>query len=239
MPTSSTECLLEAAFTQRTLAMPVAAAGLLARYWELLQEWASAVNLTGCRTAAEFVDVLVLEALAPIALGLTAPPDGSIFDVGSGSGSPGIVLAVAWPERQVLLVEANERKAAFLRHVAGTLPLANVTVLHARAEAVGQDRRWREAVALVVSRAAAKPPRACELCLPLVRVGGQVWLYLSGVDGDVVGAQAAALAPLGVGVVEMHPTGARKQCVAVLHKIGSTDAVHPRPERQAKRRPIF
>ena len=58
--------------------------------------------------------------------------EGQIVDVGSGGGAPGIPLAVALPEREVTLLEANRRKCEFLERWARELP--NVRVVCGRAE---------------------------------------------------------------------------------------------------------
>ena len=97
--------------------------------------------------------------------------DGSIVDVGSGGGSPGIPLAAALPDREVTLLEANGRKAAFLERIAAGFP--NVRVVRGRAEEQDTDM-----YGVAVARALAPPPVAAEWCLPLVREGGGVVLYV-------------------------------------------------------------
>lgn len=238
-----TERVIAAALAPLQLNLPEAAYGTLAAYWELLREWRQAVNLTGCETAADFAQTLVAEALAPLSLGLAPPPDGEIVDVGSGGGSPGIPLSIAWPHRRFILIESRQKRAAFLRHVAATLPLPNVEVLADRAEDAGHSPDRRERYALAVTRAAAALPRACELCLPLVRPGGTVWLYLSGEDGRRLVSRSEALERLGGTAAEFHgapSTGqAPSKCVGVVTKTGGTEAAYPRTEARARRDPLF
>ena len=90
--------------------------------------------------------------------------EGPIVDVGSGGGSPGIPLAAALPDREVTLLEANGRKAAFLERIAAGFP--NVRVIRGRAEEQATD-----VYGVAVARALAPPPVAAEWCLPLVRAG--------------------------------------------------------------------
>src|SRR5919202_4290218 len=97
--------------------------------------------------------------------------DGPIVDVGSGGGTPGIPLAAALPEREVTLLEANERKAAFLERAATEFP--NVRVVRGRAEEQAVD-----AYGVAVAKALAPPPVAAEWCLPLVSPGGGVVLWI-------------------------------------------------------------
>jgi len=78
---------------------------------------------------------------------------GSIVDVGSGGGAPGIPLAAALPDRQVTLLEANGRKCAFLRGIAREFP--NVEVVQGRAE-----EQQTEQYGVALAKALAAPPVA-------------------------------------------------------------------------------
>ncbi|MDP9283513.1 MAG: class I SAM-dependent methyltransferase, partial [Actinomycetota bacterium] len=94
---------------------------------------------------------------------------GAIVDVGSGGGAPGIPLAHALPEREVVLVEAERRKCEFLEQWAPP----NARVVWGRAEE--QETDW---AGVAVAKALAQPPTAAEWCLPLVREGGAVILWV-------------------------------------------------------------
>src|SRR4029077_18404421 len=95
--------------------------------------------------------------------------EGPIADVGSGGGAPGIPLAHVLPEREVVLIEAERRKADFLEAHAP----ANARVVWGRAEE--QETDW---AGVAVAKALAHPPTAVEWCLPLVREGGAVVLWV-------------------------------------------------------------
>jgi 16S rRNA (guanine527-N7)-methyltransferase len=146
---------------------------------------------------------------------------GSLIDVGSGGGSPGIPLAAALPEREVTLLDAERRKCDFLRRWAP----ANAAVVWGRAEEQPLER-WDVALA----KALAQPPVAAELCLPLVRVGGAAILWL-GEHADV-DRLAAASDRLGGGAPELHDG------LAVLSKIAPTPPGFPRRAGVAKKRPL-
>ncbi|MGH9065035.1 MAG: RsmG family class I SAM-dependent methyltransferase [Acidimicrobiales bacterium] len=112
------------------------------------------------------------------ALGFAAaaggPPE-RVLDLGSGGGLPGLVLALRWPHAAVALLDASERRAAFLREAVATLGLGErVTVLQARAEEAGRDGTWREQCDLVVARGFGRPAVTAECAAPLVAVGGAV-----------------------------------------------------------------
>jgi 16S rRNA G527 N7-methylase RsmG len=155
------------------------------------------------------------------ALPLLERYEGAAVDVGSGSGSPGIPLAAAVPEREVTLLDAERRKCDFLRRWA---PL-NAEVVWGRAEEQPPER-WGVALA----KALAPPPVAAELCLPLVRTGGAAILWL-GEKADLE-RLAAAAEQVGGGLPDMHDG------LAVLPKIAPTPPGFPRRVGVAKKRPL-
>lgn len=107
----------------------------LIAYLVELERWNKTYNLTAVRDPQAMVIRHVLDCLA-IAEFITGP---RLVDVGSGPGLPGIVLALAQPELAVTLVEANRKKASFLRHVRRQLGLGNIAVQQARVESVAQE----------------------------------------------------------------------------------------------------
>ncbi len=147
--------------------------------------------------------------------------DGTVIDVGSGGGSPGIPLAAALADRDVALLDAEQRKCDFLRRWAPP----NALVVWGRAEEQTPEH-WDVALA----KALALPPVAAELCLPLVRVGGAVLLWL-GERADLE-RLAAASEQLGGGRPELHDG------LAVLPKIAPTPPGFPRRVGVAKKRPL-
>jgi 16S rRNA (guanine527-N7)-methyltransferase len=109
-----------------------------------------------------------------------APPNPSprILDLGSGGGVPGLVVASEWPEATLVLLEANGRRAEFLRRAVGRLGLGDrVSVLQDRAESAGRDPQHRAAFDEVLARSFGRPAVVAECGAPLLRVGG--WLIVS------------------------------------------------------------
>ena len=104
----------------------------LLQYLALLDRWNHTYNLTAVRDPREMVTRHLLDSLAMHAF----VEDGSLADLGTGPGLPGIPLAIAKPRLQVTLVESNGKKARFLREAVRTLGLSNARVAESRAEAV-------------------------------------------------------------------------------------------------------
>jgi 16S rRNA (guanine527-N7)-methyltransferase len=146
---------------------------------------------------------------------------GPVVDVGSGGGAPGIPLAYELPEREFVLLEAQERKCAFLRSHAPV----NARVVWGRAEEQPVD--W---AGCAVAKALASPPVAAEWCLALVRPGGAVVLWVGpSADAEHVARVAVRLSAK----IEDAPKG-----FFVLRKLAPTPRGFPRRTGVAKKRPL-
>jgi 16S rRNA (guanine527-N7)-methyltransferase len=190
-----------------------------------LERWLAALlatpGLTSIDEAAEARRVLLDDALRGV--GVVARLDAPIVDVGSGGGSPGIPLAAAFPDREVVLLEARRRKCEFLREVAREYP--NVSVVEGRAEEQETDR-----FGVAVAKALAKPPVAVEWCLPLVRPGGAAVLWL-GATADL-GAVSRVSEQVGGAAPQL------EDGLVVVRKVSPTPEGFPRRPGMARKRPL-
>ena len=121
---------LVAGLSALSLALDDAAIERLLDYVALLERWNAAYNLTAVRDPAEMVTRHLLDslAIAPHVTGAT------LADLGSGAGLPGVPLAIVAPEREILLVDSNGKKARFLREAVRKLALAKTRVAESRVE---------------------------------------------------------------------------------------------------------
>src|SRR5687767_6202551 len=175
----------------------------LSRYLDLLLEANQTMNLTRIvdRASAEVQHVGDALTLLPL---LPAGPH-RLADVGSGGGVPGIPLAVARPDAQVLLIESTKKKAAFLRGAAEQLGLQNVRVTEQRAEDVGRaGSPEREAFDVVIARAVATLDWLVEWCLPLARKGGKMLAMKGQKVVEELPAAAKAIRALNGGEAVVH-----------------------------------
>ncbi len=112
--------------------------GALYQHYTLLDRWNKKMSLTSVAPGPETVTRHYCESLF-----LAAHLDmenGSVADIGSGAGFPGVPMAILKPACKVSLVESNQRKAVFLRET--TRGLTNVSVIARRAEEVSEPFDW-------------------------------------------------------------------------------------------------
>ena len=142
---------------------------LLYRHFELLSRWNERMDLTSVDTPDEVVSRHYCESLF---FGLRAPRNGvnlSVIDFGSGAGFPGVPLAVLHPEWQVTLLEANQRRAVFLKEATRELP--NVRVVAERGERFDQRHDCIVARAVNVPEVLRCVPRLADTIGLLVSEG--------------------------------------------------------------------
>ena len=131
MTTLQTE--LAAGLTTLDLSISDAAQTQLLRFIALMAKWNAVYNLTAIRDESRMLTHHLLDALS---IARFIPKDSTLIDIGSGGGVPGIPLAIARPDLNVLSVEPNSKKASFQQQVRIDLGLDNFDVQAARAEAV-------------------------------------------------------------------------------------------------------
>jgi 16S rRNA (guanine527-N7)-methyltransferase len=190
-----------------------------------IERWLEALvrtpGLTAVRDPAEARRLHVDESLG--ALETVERFEGSIVDVGSGGGAPGIPLAAALPLREVTLLESHRRKCDFLEGWTSEFP--NLRVVCGRAEEQPVD-----SYGVAVAKALAPPPVAAEWCLPLVAPGGAAVLFVGpSAEAERVAAVAERLA---AELVESPPG------MFVLQKLGATPVGFPRRPGIARKRPL-
>ena len=110
--------------------------------------------------------VTLLAQLTSVEAAVTA------LDLGSGGGVPGLILAVAFPSWRWVLLDAMEKRTAFLLAAAAQLDGDRIQVVRARAEVVGRDPSFRSAMDVVTARSFGAPAVVAECAAPLLRQGG-------------------------------------------------------------------
>ena len=211
----------------------------LEAYARLLVEWNEKMNLTAIVdeegiALKHFLDSLALLRMAEI------PQGAKVADVGTGAGFPGLVLKIARPDIELVLIDSLQKRLNFLAEVLSQIGIS-AELVHARAEDAGHDQKLRESFDFVTARAVANLSVLSEYCLPLVRVGG-VFAPMKTAEAEQEIADAKpAIAALGgkireVKLYELPIAGGRS--VAVIDKERQTPQKYPRQGTKISKKPI-
>jgi 16S rRNA (guanine527-N7)-methyltransferase len=185
---------------------PALAAPLLA-YLALLDRWNRTYNLTAIRDPAEMVAKHLLDSLAM----LPFAGDGTLADLGTGPGLPGIPLAIARPALQVTLVESNGKKARFLREAVRTLQLPNARVAESRIESLDAPGAYDA----ITARALATLPLIVELGGSLLKADGRLLAMKGAVPDEEIAALPAGWRVDGVHRLAVPGLAAERHLVVV------------------------
>lgn len=210
----------------------------LAQFAQLLLQKNEVMNLTAITEPDAVAQLHLLDSAALLTV---AEPDGRrVVDVGSGAGFPGVPLRILCPTVELTLLDSLGKRVQFLRESCDSLGLTGVECVHARAEEFAAQRR--ETYDFAVSRAVAALPVLCELCLPLVRVGGQFLAMKSVGSDEELRAAARAIRTLGGRVKRTVdytiPTSDVRHRVIVIDKIAPTPERYPRAFAKIKKSPL-
>lgn len=220
------------------LRLDAAKAEPLARFAELVLEKNRVMNLTAITDEAEFARLHLLDSAAV----LNAAEFGGkrVIDVGTGAGFPGVPLRILRDDFDLTLLDSTGKRVDFLRESCEALGLLRVDCVHARAEEYASAHR--EGFDLALSRAVAALPVLCELCLPLVKVGGQFLAMKSTQSDDELARAAHAIETLGGRVARIVdypiPTSDVTHRIIVVDKVKPTPNAYPRAFGQIKKKPL-
>lgn len=169
-----------------------------------------------------------------------SPAPRRVVDLGSGAGVPGLVLAIAWPDAHVLLLDANRRRTQFLGEAVAHLGLVRAQVVQRRAEELGREPAWREWAAVVVARSFGPPAVVAECAAPLLGLGGR--LVVSEPPADPAGEGGRSRWPdAGLRLLGLRPLSPAGQAARyqVVRKEGPCPARYPRRVGRPAKRPLF
>lgn len=161
-------------------------------------------------------------------------------DVGTGAGFPGMPLRILEPDFDLTLLDSLGKRVEWLREACDTLSLRRVECVHARAEEFAAEKR--EQFDFALSRAVANLQVLCELCLPLVCVGGR-FLAMKSVDSDEeINAAKNAVKTLGgkIAAIEDYtiPTSSVVHRLVIIEKTAPTPKGYPRAFAKIKKSPL-
>lgn len=211
----------------------------LIKYKDILLEWNEKMNLTAITEERDFIIRHFIDSLSIVPYLENA---GSIVDIGTGAGFPGIPLKIARPAPEVVLLDSLEKRVAFLNFTIEALKLTGVSAIHLRAEDAGRSPQHREKFDAAVARAVASLPVLLEYCLPLVRTGG-VFIAMKGSAAEEIEYSRKALEILGGQIEDIHeiilPGSDIKRSIIIVKKLRQISTKYPRKAGKPTRDPLI
>lgn len=214
--------------------------GKLSVYAEKLKEWNSKINLTAITddegiAVKHFLDCLLVCKSADF-------KDGDkIIDVGTGAGFPGLVIAAAFPQTSVTLLDSTGKKLKAVEDMAQCMGVENVQIVHMRAEEAGKQPQYREKYDYSTARAVADLRVLAEYTLPFVKTGG-TFLSLKGACAKEETEDARTSLKILGGKIEcineFELPGGDKRMIINIKKISHIPSKYPRVSAQIAKKPL-
>ena len=221
---------------------PEAVEGLF-RFIRRMLELNEGVNLTHFTSDQEVLDFHVLDSAQclPIARKMMKHPGESWMDLGSGCGFPGAILAAAYPQLDLTLMDSAHKKILALKSCVDSAGWS-IKTHSARAEEMGRDPLYRETLEGVVARAVADLPVLLEYAVPLLKVGGHLVNWMTESQVQFVDKSEKALDELRSKIVEKTPYfilgGTQKRFLVTVEKLGKTPSSYPRTPGTPSKKPL-
>lgn len=200
-------------------------------YFQELVSWNEKMNLTGITERDQVYMKHFYDSLS-LSFYLNMNETGSLADIGSGAGFPGIPLKICFPHLKLMIVDSLSKRISFLQHICDTLGLKDVELIHGRAEDVSRVFAHRDAYDVVTARAVARLSLLNEFCLPFTKKEG-IFAAMKGSDPSEELTEAKrSLKELRA---ELHkvesfnlPVEESSRHIVLIRKTGATPAKYPR-----------
>ena len=207
-------------------------------YFKFLVEYNNYVNLTAI---TEEEDVYIKHFYDSILVGkvFDLVKTKTICDVGSGASFPSIPLKIVYPNLEVTIVDGLDKRITFLKQLVEKLGLDNVNLVHGRAEEYAKEHR--ESFDIVTARAVARANILNELCIPLVKVGGN-FISMKGKNADEEISEGNSLKILNARIVKKNeyflPKEESKRVLILIEHFEKCPSKYPRAFASIKKNPL-
>ncbi len=223
------------------------------KYYELLIEWNSFMNLTSITDMDEVIDKHFVDSILLLKYisftdeeesfdKIIFSKNSSLIDIGSGAGFPGIPLKIMCPYLKFTLVDSLNKRINFLNEVIDKLSLDNITAIHSRAEIIGKNSDHREKYDICFSRAVSNLSVLSEFCLPLVKNNGYFISYKGSNIDEELDSAGNAIDILGGKVLKTEsfiiPDTDNKRSLIFIKKDKATPKQYPRKEGTPLKNPL-
>ncbi|MBO5221395.1 MAG: 16S rRNA (guanine(527)-N(7))-methyltransferase RsmG [Clostridia bacterium] len=228
--------VIETVFRENKLNLTPAQGEMFSHLTEEMLRVNASMNLTAITDPLQ----IAVKHYADCAFMANLPPQGAtVADIGAGAGFPTLPLGILRPDLKITAVDSTDKRMRYVEATADLLGLEHVSVLTARAEELGKKASMRESFDFVTARAVAALNVLCELCLPLVRVGGTFCALKAQGGREELAAAEQAADLLGGKVTEISefslvdPSNttaedALRRVLIIIEKISPTPEKYPR-----------
>ena len=205
-------------------------------YAAFLKEYNEKINLTAITETEEIYEKHFYDSLL---LAFHSKMEGSLVDVGTGAGFPGVVLKIAFPDLRVILIEPLKKRCVFLNELIAKLGLKDIEVINDRGE--DYSLLYREEYDFVTARAVTNLSALIEICGAMVKVGGY-FVALRALSGQKEISEAKnAIAKMGFkieDVLEEKLSDGSIRVIGYLRKDKASPLKFPRNYSMIKRKPL-
>lgn len=215
------------------------------KYYELLIEWNSVMNLTAITEYDQVVQKHFVDSISMVHVldkQYLIADNKKVIDIGTGAGFPGIPLKIVFPNLQITLLDSLNKRIKFLNEVIEKLKLKDIEAIHGRAEDYAKQVKYREQYDICVSRAVANLATLSEYCIPYVKEKGYFISYKSETIDEELESSQNAIKKLGgrLDVIEKFvlPGTDIKRAILKIKKEKATEKKYPRKAGMPLKEPL-
>ena len=214
---------------------------LFSKYYDLLIEWNSHINLTAITDLNEVIIKHFIDSVLVCSF-INFDKGASIIDIGSGAGFPGIPIKIMNPDCNVTLLDSLNKRVRFLDNVIGSLGLKNTNTIHGRAEDVSHEKDFRGKFDFSLSRAVANLSTLSEYCIPFLKNGGRFIAYKSDKSEEEINKSKNAIKTLGSRICAVKditiPESDINRRFIIIENVRPVDDKYPRKAGIPEKKPL-